>query len=175
MHRNTIIAICAGFCAVAVIAGLFVGSLSSASQPIAVVQTTPGAGEAPLAPTASALADVATNTPRVTAEALMAPTNDVPDDPTNAPAATDEPTAAVAPTAAAAPTAPAAPTAEPTSAPTTAPVQAAGFVEYTVQRGDELLALANKYNVSVKEILANNQIANPDSLVVGQVLRIPQK
>ena len=91
----------------------------------------------------------------------------MPDEPTSAPAATD-----AAPSA---PTEAVAPTAEPASAPTAAPAPAAGFVEYTVQRGDELLALSKKYNVSVKEILANNQIANPDSLVVGQVLRIPQK
>jgi LysM repeat protein len=67
------------------------------------------------------------------------------------------------------PTAPA-PTAEPTAA-----ASQGGFVEYTVQRGDELLALANKFGVTVKEIIANNEIANPDSLRVGQVLRIPKK
>ena len=68
MHRNTIIAICAGFCAVAVIAGLFVGSLSSASQPIAVAQTTPGSVDPTLVPSAGALADVATNTPTASNE-----------------------------------------------------------------------------------------------------------
>jgi nucleoid-associated protein YgaU len=66
-------------------------------------------------------------------------------------------------------------TAEPTSAPTSTPALAGEFIEYTVQRGDELLQLAKKYNFSTKEFMANNEIPNPDSLVVGQVLRIPKK
>jgi len=44
-----------------------------------------------------------------------------------------------------------------------------------VQKGDILGRIAQKYDVSVREILAINDIANPDSLTVGQVLRIPQK
>lgn len=86
--------------------------------------------------------------------------------PTLAPAA--EPTSPPAPE----PTA--APAAEPTAAPAAAPPTEA-FVEYTVQRGDLLLAIATQYGVTVKEILAVNDVPNPDSLRVGQVLRIPKK
>jgi LysM repeat protein len=106
------------------------------------------------------------------------------------PAATPAPpTATLPPTAAptAIPTEP--PTAQPTASPTAAPTEpptaiptepptappAAGYIEYTVQKGDILFSIAEKYNVSVDEILALNQIDNPRSLRVGQVLRIPQK
>jgi LysM repeat protein len=156
MHRNTIIAICVGFCAVAVIAGLFVATLSSANRPIGVAQTTPRAESAAPAPTTGALAQAPTNAPP-TAAATSAPST----------VATPEPTKTAPATAV--------PTIAPTSVPTTTPALAGEFIEYTVQRGDELLQLAKKYNVTVKEIMANNQIPNPDSLVVGQVLRIPKK
>jgi LysM repeat protein len=152
MHRNTIIAICAGFCAVAVIAGLFVANLSSANRPIAVAQTTPGAESPVLAPTTGALAQAPTNAPPTAAPSTVATP-----EPSNTPPATAVPTIA------------------PTDVPTATPALAGAFIEYTVQRGDELLQLAKKYNVSAKEIMANNEIPNPDSLVVGQVLRIPKK
>jgi LysM repeat protein len=156
MHRNTIIAICAGFCAVAVIAGLFVATLSSANRPIVVAQTTPNAESPTPAPATAVLAQAPTNAPP-TAAATSAPSTVATPELSNTPAATAVPTIA------------------PTSVPTTTPTLAGEFVEYTVQRGDELLQLAKKYNVTVKEIMANNQIPNPDSLVVGQVLRIPKK
>ena len=66
-------------------------------------------------------------------------------------------------------------TAEATSAPAATAEATGGFAEYTVQRGDILQAIAKQYGVTVKDIIANNQIANPDSLRVGQVLRIPKK
>jgi LysM repeat protein len=151
MHRNTIIAICAGFCAVAVIAGLFVATLSSANRPISVAQTTPSAESRAPTPTTGTLA--------------LAPTI----------AATSAPSAIATPKPSNTPLATTVPTIAPTSVPTSTPALAAEFIEYTVQRGDELLQLAKKYNVSAKEIMANNEIPNPDSLVVGQVLRIPKK
>jgi len=156
MHRNTIIAICAGFAAVAVIAGLFVANLSSASRPITVAQTTPSAESSAPTPTTGALAQAPTKAPATTAAtsaALVVATAQ----PSNTPPATSVPTIA------------------PTSVPTSTPALAGEFTEYTVQRGDELLQLAKKFNVSAKEIMANNEIPNPDSLVVGQVLRIPKK
>jgi LysM repeat protein len=45
-------------------------------------------------------------------------------------------------------------------------------LEYTVQTGDTLGAIAVKFNVTVAEITEANDIANPDSLEVGQVLII---
>jgi LysM repeat protein len=66
------------------------------------------------------------------------------------------------------------PTAAPvaTAAPTTAPTQGTAR-SYTVQRGDELKNIAAQYHVSIWSIVAVNDIPNPDSLRVGQVLSIP--
>src|ERR1051325_2375383 len=44
---------------------------------------------------------------------------------------------------------------------------------YTVQRGDELKHIAADYGVSIWSIIDANDIPNPDSLRVGQVLHIP--
>ena len=43
---------------------------------------------------------------------------------------------------------------------------------YAVETGDTLGAIAVKFNITVAEILDANEIPNPDSLVVGQVLII---
>jgi LysM repeat protein len=43
----------------------------------------------------------------------------------------------------------------------------------TVKAGDELKAIAAAYNVSIFKIIEANKIADPDSLRIGQVLRIP--
>jgi LysM repeat protein len=61
----------------------------------------------------------------------------------------------------------------PTEAP--APTAAVAYVEYTVQRGDSLKQIAEKHSVTIRDIIAANQIPNPDSLNVGMVLRIPKK
>ena len=45
-------------------------------------------------------------------------------------------------------------------------------LEYTVEAGDTLGAIAVKFNVTVAEIMEANEIADPDQLVVGQVLII---
>src|SRR5215213_8698099 len=123
MHRNTIIAICAGFCAVAVIAGLFISTLSSASKPIGVAQTTPNM-ESPAVPTTGTLAEAPTKVPATASAATSAPSA----------AATPAPSSTVPATAV---PATAVPTVAPTSVPTSTPAPAGGFIEYTVQRGDE--------------------------------------
>jgi LysM repeat protein len=43
---------------------------------------------------------------------------------------------------------------------------------YTVETGDTLGSIAVKFNVTVADILAFNEIANPDALEVGQILII---
>jgi LysM repeat protein len=87
--------------------------------------------------------------------------------PSTAPPATPIPAAATAlATDAPRPTATAAP------APVT---NAPAYVEYTIQKGDILYTIAKKYNVTIEDILAINQIARPESLSVGQVIRIPKK
>ena len=44
---------------------------------------------------------------------------------------------------------------------------------YTVQPGDTLMRIAQLYRVSIEQIIAFNELANPDYLEVGQVLQIP--
>lgn len=154
LHRNTVIAVCALFCAIAVGAGLFVANMSKQSGLI----TQQSGIDITTLPT-----DIAAAAPTTIA---------------------DEPTVASAPVPTSAPIAvidPAEPTATsrpmPTSAPaaTAAPTgDAAPYIEYTVQKGDLLNNIAKKYNVTTKDILAINQISNADSLTVGQIIRIPK-
>jgi LysM repeat protein len=98
--------------------------------------------------------------------------------PTNAaatPAATDAPTEAPTPAATAAPEPTEAPTAAPTVAPTAAPPPPSEPRKYTVQSGDTLRAIAEKFNVSVTAIVDANKLTpqEADSLRVGQELVIP--
>lgn len=68
--------------------------------------------------------------------------------------------------------APTLPLLEATATPTpTVEVQAAQ--EYTVQPGDTLGAIAAQFGVSVEDIVAANEIANPDLIQPGDVLTIP--
>ena len=46
---------------------------------------------------------------------------------------------------------------------------------YVVQPGDELKSIAADYNVSIWKIIDANDIPNPDSLKIGQVLHIPSE
>lgn len=52
-----------------------------------------------------------------------------------------------------------------------APLEALAF-SYTVQRGDTLSALAERFDTSVQELAAQNGITNPDRIFVGQTLEI---
>ena len=159
LHRNTLITVCALFCAIAVGAGLFVANLSKQSGLI-----TQQAADTTSLPTSTATESTPIADEPTTASA---PT------PTGAPiAALDqaEPTAtsqpvptSVAPPEGAEPAATAAPTGD-----------TAAYIEYTVQKGDLLNDIAKKYNVTTKAILAINEISNADSLTIGQVLRIPK-
>jgi murein DD-endopeptidase MepM/ murein hydrolase activator NlpD len=47
-------------------------------------------------------------------------------------------------------------------------------VTYTVREGDTLSGIAQAYDISLEELIAANDIANPDLLQVGQTLVIPQ-
>ena len=58
-------------------------------------------------------------------------------------------------------------TAAPTATPTPTPVI------YTVQPGDVLSAIADRFGVLVEDIVAANDIADPDILAVGEELQIP--
>ena len=50
---------------------------------------------------------------------------------------------------------------------------AAATDEYTVQTGDTLLGIALRFDTTVGELLALNNLSDPNALDVGQVLRIP--
>lgn len=46
-------------------------------------------------------------------------------------------------------------------------------IDYVVQSGDSLAAIADKFNSTIDDIIAENGIDNPNALFVGQVLTIP--
>jgi len=48
-------------------------------------------------------------------------------------------------------------------------------ITYTVRKGDSLSGISKRYRVGVEDILLINPMDNPDFLIPGQVLRIPQK
>jgi len=53
------------------------------------------------------------------------------------------------------------------------PAPSSGGSTYTVQPGDNLFRIALRYNLSYLYLARYNGIANPSSIYVGQVLRIP--
>jgi hypothetical protein len=64
------------------------------------------------------------------------------------------------------------------AAPTISPVSspaAAEPVEYTVQEGDTLSAIAQSYDISLSDLMAANGITDPNLLHIGQVLIIPSE
>lgn len=48
-----------------------------------------------------------------------------------------------------------------------------GIVEYRVVSGDTLYGIAIRYNTTVEAIVQANQLANPDDIAVGDILKIP--
>ena len=164
MHRNRIITICAAFCVVAMVAGLIIARLSSAGQPIAAVELAPGTVEATPVPTVDTFVSVATSAPLDLGQIPTTSAANVESDETPISLATDTVVAADSSVG----STPELPSEAPAA--TNAP---ANLAEYTIQPGDELLNIAKRYQVNMEDILAINQIDNPDSLRVGQVLRIP--
>jgi LysM repeat protein len=101
----------------------------------------------------------------------------VPSTPTSPATATSSPTSLPSPTPTSTHTAIPAPTHAPTAtpAPTHTPTATATAeaITHTVESGEILSSIARKYNVTVEAIVEANELANPDSLNVGQVLIIP--
>ncbi len=60
----------------------------------------------------------------------------------------------------------------PPAAPTATPTQATPGT-YTVQEGDTLGAIAERFGVTIAELAAANGLADPDLIFPGQELRIP--
>jgi len=69
------------------------------------------------------------------------------------------------------------PTAVPTATalptPTITPIPTEGV--YVVQGGDTLRAIAERFNITIEEIIEINQLENPNALSVGQILIIPEE
>lgn len=152
-------------CVAAAALGLLIATLMGTGQggePIAFqlpATATPGAASPEPAAGAATGTAPPTGTPAPTATARA----------TSAPAATATRAAtATAPTPRA--TAPAGATAAATATATGGP-----FTAYTVQPGDTLKAIAELYGVTVQELIAANELPNPDSLTVGTVVRVPRE
>ena len=165
-----------------------------ASQPPVSTAVLAAAPTEPLPPTQPPLMQ-ATPTAELTEPPMPEPTQPPPAEPTEPPPAepTERPPARPTrlPTAEPAESSTAEPTAPRAAAPTSQPAPAAPVVPpapppppprqpsrpayrtYVVQRGDSLKQIAARYGVSVASILAINNIPNPDSLRIGQVLTIP--
>lgn len=62
---------------------------------------------------------------------------------------------------------------EPDPTETTAPP--AGTIEHTVRSGESLYTIAQRYSVTIQQIVDANELADPNRLSVGQVLLIPQE
>lgn len=81
------------------------------------------------------------------------------------PSQTPTPTQTPSPTAS--PTRTAMPTAPPPLTPACTPSA------YTIEAGDTLSALAQRFNVTLDELMQENDIDDPDLILVGQELTIP--
>jgi spore germination protein YaaH len=51
---------------------------------------------------------------------------------------------------------------------------APGTFPYTIQPGDSYWELADRFNVTIEAIMATNPYINPDNLLVGQVICMPE-
>ena len=57
--------------------------------------------------------------------------------------------------------------------PATSAQQTSGETVYTVQKGDTLSKIANKYGTTYQKLASYNGIANPNVISVGQKIKIP--
>ena len=88
--------------------------------------------------------------------------------------ATPRPTATQAPTPSATPSPTVAATATPAPTPVPTPTPAPPApTTYTVVEGDTLALIAQRFGTTVEALQAANGIADPDEIVIGQVLVIP--
>ena len=156
MQLLRILGICAALCVAAMGIGLMVVSVVGTSGALSVSSMTP-------TPPVIVQTAAPTGFPTEPAATIPAATSVPP--PTPSPAATDIPTPP--PAATDIPTPPPAPEATAVAEP--------GYIEYTVQKGDILYTLAQRFGVTIEDILAVNSIPNPESLRVGEVIRIPIK
>lgn len=136
--------------------GSVIGGLGS--SPLGAMQVTwqPPTNVAQAVPTAT-LAPTVTQTPTKTA----------------LPRRTATPKASAAPSVAPTPQVAPTPISQPAALAPISPPAEPELVEYTVQPGDILALLATRFNTTPETIIALNPQINPDSLVIGDVLRLP--
>lgn len=161
--------------AVFLLAGAIGGAVALATAPRERLP----AGFATPAPTSTAA--LASTTPSAEPSAAASPT--AAPSPTTAaepsprpelsPTAEPSSTAAAEPTPSPEPSPTASPEPSPTAEPTGESQSPGTIIEYTVQPGDILGAIAERYSTTVSAIVELNPGINPDSLTVGEVLRIP--
>ena len=66
------------------------------------------------------------------------------------------------------------PTPSPTPTPAATPTPTPAPQTYTVQPGDTLLAIAERFGITVEDLQARNQLDDPNSIFAGQKLQLPQ-
>jgi LysM repeat protein len=103
----------------------------------------------------------------------LVPTHTATTAPSSTPTPTNTPSPPAANTVAPAHTPTALPSPAVTDQPSPTPTPGVQLVNHVVQRGDNLIALAARYDTTVQAIVKANNLANPDSIWVGQTLVIP--
>ena len=145
---------------------------------VKVVQTVLNAAPAETSSPTPSLTWTVTNTPTLTATPTATATDTASPTPTEtaSPTATSTSTPTAEPTATpsnptATPSNPTATPSNPTATPSN-PTRAAN-VSYSVQPGDTLMIIAQRYNINLQDLIAANSLANPSLIRAGQVLTIP--
>ncbi len=66
------------------------------------------------------------------------------------------------------------PTPTPTPTPAATPTPTPAPQTYTVQPGDTLLAIAERFGITLDDLQAKNELVDPNSIFAGQKLELPQ-
>jgi LysM repeat protein len=144
---------------------------STAARPLSVLAA--GVGILAVGIGAAAVAGVIKTPALVAVDAT--PSSSASASATPRPTSTPRPTPSATPSPTLSPTPSPTPTALPTPVPTAAPTPAppAAARTYTVQQGDTLAAIAQRFGTTTQALQQANGIEDPNQIVIGQVLVIP--